>query len=56
MARIFAEIKFNTDELLKEAQEIQEMAEELGRKVYRFRIKAEAVENSSSESEEEQRN
>lgn len=40
MGKIIVPIEIEADEMLEEALEIKRLADELGRKVYNFRIKA----------------
>lgn len=53
MAKLYIPIEFETDELLKEAMEIKQLADELGKKVFKFSIKASVPENVSSQNREE---
>lgn len=56
MSKIYIPIEFETNELLEEAQEIKRLADELGRKVYKFSVKASAKSPASSEIKEEAEN
>lgn len=42
MGKLIVPIEIETDEMLEEALEIKRLADELGRKVFNFRIKASA--------------
>lgn len=53
MSKILIPIEFDTNELLEEVQEIKKLADELGRKVYRFSVKASAKNPAPSEIQEE---
>ena len=48
MPRVYIPIEFNDDELLKEAKEIQEMADALVKKAMHFKVKIKKMEEASS--------
>ena len=48
MNKLFVKIEFDQDEMLNEAQEIKEAADELLRKVNRFGLKMKAMEDAPS--------
>ena len=48
MSKLFVRIEFDQEEMLKEAQDIKETADELVRKVNRFGLKMKAMENAPS--------
>ena len=48
MNKLFVKIEFDQEEMLSEAQEIKEAADELLRKVNRFGLKMKAMEDAPS--------